>query len=506
MNHYYVDTRNTGTGDGSKNNPYSKLTTFLKSAVVQPFTLHLIGGQYEMISETVYPWSQFINNSAEQSYVLVDDTRNGKFFDLINKTDSTHLGGKINQTTFKNIRFKHVSATCNSGKVDMTPEAQATGKIANVWFEDCEFISAPWSKQTNKVFAVSLKGWDSTLNEAHKFGVRRCNFYNCTAGVNAMGNAEPTSSTSNIGDNKRGKGVVVEYCGFVDVPGDCAILNGTTSNLDPYTQGVDEWTSRISHCYATQQNNSTLQYTFTASMWFYSSNKSLIEGCQVVNSIGSLNDKQAFDFDEMCWDNLIKDCYTVGNCGGFVLTSAWGGRDKPSGYTGTDYDWYYTQRFGGGNNKVVNCVSYNDGTIRGIVQLQGFVYNMSFNGNTVIRTQRSGNYDLFGGGSFVKGAFDNSGTMLKSITLNNNLFLAHGMTVGLGLNWAGGEGRGQAVSKVVAIQNTAFDAVVSAGSFGEAALTNNKYDLSMDVFTGSAPSKKSWFAKYLNNLGYGASI
>lgn len=504
MNHYYVDTRNSNAGDGSKNNPYKKLSSFFKSAVSQPFTLHLLGGQYELINETIYPWSQFINNSSEQSFITVDKVGDSEYFDLINTSNTVHLGGKLNQTTIRNIQFKHVGAVCDSSKVDITPEAQATNKIANVWLEDCNFISAPWTKQTNKVFAVSIKGWDSALNEAHKFGARRCNVYNCTAGINAMGNAEPTSSTSNIGDNKRGKGIVIEYCGFVDVPGDCAILNGATSELDPYTQGVNDLTSRITGCYATQQNNPTLQYTFTASMWFYSSNKCLIDNCQVINSIGSLNDKQAFDFDEMCWDNLIRNCYTVGNCGGFVLTSSWGGREKPSGYAGTDYDWYYTQRFGGGNNKVINCISYNDGTIRGIVQLQGFVYNMTFKNNTVIRTQRSGNYDLFGGGSFVKGAFDNSGTMLKTINLDNNLFLTHGMTVGLGLNWAGGEGRGQAVSRVVSLQNTAFDAIVSAGSFGEAQLTNNKYDLAMDVFSGSGPAKKSFITKYTSSLGYGA--
>lgn len=504
MNHYYVDTTNPNAGNGSQENPFNKLSSFFNFSVQQPFTLHLIGGQYEMIDQTIYPWSQFINNSSEQSVVYVEDNSNGDFFDLINTTDSTHFGGKINQTTIKNIRFKHVGAVCNSGKVDITPEAQGTNKIANVWFENCDFISAPWCKQTNKVFAVSIKAWDSALNEAHKFGAKSCNFYNCTAGINAMGNAETTSATSNIGDNKRGKGVVIEKCGFVDVSGDCAILNGCTSDLNPLTQGVNDMTSRISDCYATQQNNPTLQYTFTASLWFYSCNKSLIERCQVINSIGSLNDKQAFDFDEYCWDNLIQDCYTSGNCGGFVLTSSWG-REKPSGYTGTDYDWYYTQRFGGGNNTVRNCISYNDGTIRGIVQLQGSVYNMSFKNNTVIRTQRSGEYNLFGGGSFIRGPFNNSGTMLKTITLDNNLFLAHDMTVGLGLNWAGGEGQGQAVSKAVSIQNTAFDAIVSNASFGDATLSNNKYDLSFDVFSGSHSSRKSYIFNLTKNIVFGAT-
>ena len=86
-------------------------------------------------------------------------------------------------------------------------------------------------------------------------------------------------------------------------------------------------------------NQCFLKDVWTAALWFYSCNKCLIEESEVVGSVGSIRDKQAFDFDEYCWNNLIKNCYSVGNCGGFVLTSSWG-KPKPSDFTGTDYDWF----------------------------------------------------------------------------------------------------------------------------------------------------------------------
>ena len=503
MNHYYVDTRNTNYGDGSKSNPFKKLSSFLKSAVAQPFTLHLIGGQYEMINETIYPWSQFINNSAQQSFILVDDKRNGDFFDLINTADTTHIGGKINQTTIKDIQFKHVSAVCNSGKVDITLEAKDTNKIANVWLEDCRFITAPWSKSTQKVFAVSMKAWDSDLQEAHKFGAKRCITYNCTAGINAMGNAATLSDTSNVGDNKRGKGVVIEDCGFINCSADGAILNGCASNLDPLI-GVDEWTSRISRCYYNMGNQCFLKDVWTAALWFYSCNKCLIEESEVVGSVGSIRDKQAFDFDEYCWNNLIKNCYSVGNCGGFVLTSSWG-KPKPSDFTGSDYDWFFTRRFGGGYNTVENCISYNDGYERGIVQLQGFVYGMKFKNNTVIRTQSSGNYNLFGGASYIRGAFDNQNNLLNVIDIDKCLFLTSNMNLGLDIRWAGGEGQGQDPTKTVKIQNSIFTGVYNSGSFGQANLINNQYNINFGIFNGSAPSKKQYILDLTKHIGIGAT-
>ena len=213
-----------------------------------------------------------------------------------------------------------------------------------------------------------------------------------------QGNTKPTASDDNRGDSLRSYGAQVKNVSFVDVKTDAVIFNGCASKNGDPSETVDEWTSYATNCvYSNKQYKSV--DLFTNPFWFVNSKNCMFDECRVFHEQGTTNDKTAFDFDEGSWGCVLRDCYSYGAGGGFLLTSAWGvvynGVDYDSSKY-TDYDWYYTRQFGSGNHKVINCTSFNDGVKRGAVKLQGHIFNVSFQDVNIIRTDATEpNYDIF---------------------------------------------------------------------------------------------------------------
>lgn len=495
MNYYYVDTTVSTNGDGSADSPFKSLKDALSVSLNHPFVMTLIAGQSEFVDSYINTWP-LVNSSGTMSYIKCDG-----IYTLINYGSATFYGN-MSWVTISGLKILQQGGVETQTKAEISIQGDSNN-IGNVWFDNCIFENSADTVGSDKLYAVLLKGYDNTPGVSHQFGITNSKFIRTSGGVNLMGNTAPTTTDNNAGDNLRSYGAKVTNTSFIDVSADAIIFNGCASkNGDPVVTD-DEWASIAKNItYSSHQYKSVLQYTNP--FWFVHSNNCMFENVRVYHQQGTTNDKTSFDFDEMSWGCVLKDCYSTGSGGGFLLTSAWS-QDIPSGSGYSDYEYYYTRRFGSGNHRVINCTSFNDGVLRGVVKLQGHMFNVSFENCNIIRTDAyNSDYDMFPESWISQNEANLDAYNMKVCTFTNVNFVVPFYTPRLFINWTNGWGDHDKLGTAYVDFNDCnllFKSGTTSSDFGSATLTNCNITSGDTPFSnGSAWSQKTSVDKAVSLL------
>lgn len=384
MNNFWINPDVTASGDGSEAAPFKTLSDFFAlSTVTHPITVFIRAGTSQ--AGQFIDVNNLLNNTGnEMSFIkpygighlpiIAQAVGASTAFSLTKarklKIDSIHFVGLCNGTAFININ----------------PINTASSNRADVYVENC-VVEGRAGVAQSYYLAMWLTANTSLGGEISYFGLKNTKFIHVPKGVWVQGNsAAPASQVGNIGDSYYGRGVVVDGCSFIDVAGDGAIMSNCCSTNDPRVLRDADTSGIFNSVY--RSGRMDFQNQATVAFWLSNCNKVLMSNLAVYNSVSSRGglDKTAYDFDILCWDCLLEYSFSSGNGGGFLLTSNYANQVKSRPDGTSVNDWYYTNRYGNGNNTARYCLSFNDGWNKHRVWWQGYVFNLTFQNVTFIDT------------------------------------------------------------------------------------------------------------------------
>ncbi|MCC3733718.1 hypothetical protein LLS47_12345 [Rouxiella badensis] len=384
MNNFWINPDVNVSGDGSESSPFKTLNDFFALAsVTHPITIFIRAGSTQ--TGQFIDANNLLNNSgSDMSFIkpygigylpiIAQGVASSTALSLTKarklKIDSLHFVGQCNGTAFVNIN----------------PINTNTSNRADVYIENCVVEGRAGVTQSYYV-SMWMTANTSLGGEVSYFGLKNTKFIHVPKGVWVQGNsAAPSSQVGNIGDSYYGRGVIVDGCSFIDIGGDGAIMSNCCSTYDPLVLRDEDTSGIFNSVY--RGGRMDFQNQATVAFWLSNCNKVLMSNLAVYNSVSSRGglDKTAYDFDILCWNCLLEFSFSSGNGGGFLLTSNYANQVKPKP-DGTDINtWYYTNRYGNGNNTARYCLSFNDGWNKQKVWWQGYIFNLKFQNVTFIDT------------------------------------------------------------------------------------------------------------------------
>lgn len=441
MKKIYIDHDEKYNGNGSLNSPFNTLEELYSLKTEHPVTILIKKGNIFRFS-LIDLNGIFYNNTSEKSIMSSYGEGSNPVWITKSENNSHIHTNKIQNFTITNIDFYAHENGTQKPYIFGIPTGNQSGDC-NLEISQCTFMGTSRSAHSDngRIATIYLEVEDKRFNYVNKITIKNCHFNFVNSGIYIHGNTTPKSINNNLGDSYKCYGIKIKSCSFTNIINAgillvaCASKNSSYDLKDEYTSGFENiyYSSYRTDVYNSEKDKLAEQAQWDAPIWFTLCNKIIGQYFSIHGSGPGHPDRMAIDFDYHCWDCIIRHGYTSNNSRNVMFISGPMARtifkskysiDKPLDIT--DEEWYYTRRYGTGNNLYEQVISFNDGLMRDAssinpdsvkINANRYVYNCVIRNCAFIDTISSRNI-------FIIGAYptDNNKCGPTTLTIEGCLF------------------------------------------------------------------------------------
>ena len=356
---FYIDSVNgDNSGDGTINEPWKTIDPFINHAIgVGDRILFKCGGTYEFAA------TLGVSGTKENPIVISSYGEGEK--PLLTTNEATEVLRLID-CSYITISNLEITAPNGGGIWIDTLEKTSYGiTIDNVEFHDIQNYHLPARDNASAGAAgaracIMVKGLPARSRYAvNDLTITNCEMYDCGNGINIWGSwndsQTPWCETEEEIDPVYNTGVLVKGCYFHDMDSEAIIVGMCDGALVTHCRAID-------CCQGSGVDENGNPTYFTAAMWFWGSENSIIQYCEIAGQ-KNFGDGMSIDFDSHTNNCTYQYIYSHDNMR-FMCNNA--------NYSGQH------------NNTVRYCLSVNDGEGRSKTSAAAGEYGFNFYNNTII--------------------------------------------------------------------------------------------------------------------------